>query len=518
MEVAEEVLQELLSSGVREFCICAGARNSPFVQIFEKNPQLKVYHFFDERSAAFFALGRIGSTRKPVAVLTTSGTAAAEMLPAAVEGTYSSLPLILVTSDRPKKFRGTGAPQSIEQVGLFSYYIEVCFDLDQENHHISLKGLSWKKPIHINVCFQEPLIDDVVPILQIPEKSPRTKFPEAFPMNMKDEIQKFVENHKPLVILTTLPEKVRVPVTEFLSQLKAPIYAEGISNLRGDTKLMDFTLKSGEKMLSKLFDLNACNAVIRIGGVPTLRFWRDLEDKRIDTPVLSLGYNHFSGLSREIIHFLDLDDLGRIDIKYPRILDDEFWKMDEKYFVQILELFKKYPLSEPTLFRQLSLRLKGASVYLGNSLPVREWDMAADLNFQPQRMVANRGANGIDGQISTFLGWAKPDMENWCLVGDLTTLYDLSAPWITQQLESSQLRIVVVNNNGGMIFKKMFGKEIFLNRHNVDFESFARLWKWNYSRWNQIPEKMDLGQHHVIELCPDEKQTENFWKEWDELS
>src|SRR6476469_2531063 len=137
--IATRIITELLSSGIQEFCLCAGARNSPFVQVFEKNQHIKVFHFFDERSAAFFALGRIGNTRKSVAVITTSGTAAAEMLPAAVEGTYSSLPLIMITADRPKRYRGSGAPQSIEQVGLFSYYIEVCFDIDEENTHLSLK-------------------------------------------------------------------------------------------------------------------------------------------------------------------------------------------------------------------------------------------------------------------------------------------------------------------------------------------------------------------------------------------
>ena len=517
IEVAQIVIKELLAAGVQEFCLCAGARNSPFVQIFDKNPHIKVYHFFDERAASFFALGRIGGSRRPVAVITTSGTAAAEMLAACVEGTYSSLPLILITADRPKKFRGTGAPQSIEQVGLFSYYIEVCYDLDEENHHISMRGLSWKKPVHINVCFQEPLIDSEIPKILIPEKKPRAKFPEAFPMNMKDEIQKFIENHKPLVILSTLPDRVIEPVTQFLSQLKAPIYAEGISNLRGDPRLMPYTLKSGEKLLSQLFDLNACNAVIRIGGVPTIRFWRDLEDKYEDVPVLSLGYNHFTGLSREIMHFLDLEDLSRIDVKFPRILDDEHWKLDQRLFEQLSGLMKRYPLSEPALVKKLSLKLGPSSLYLGNSLPVREWDLSADFDHKPLRVVANRGANGIDGQLSTFLGWAKPGQENWCLVGDLTALYDLSAPWITGQLDPTALRMVVINNGGGMIFKKMFGKEIFLNRHTIDFKPFADLWKWNYSKWNDIPEKMDLSQHHMIELVPDEKQTEQFWAEWDLL-
>src|SRR5688572_9245208 len=109
MQLAQNVVEQLLGAGIKEFCLAPGARNSPFVLLFDQNPHLKIYNFFDERSAAFFALGRIAATRNPVAVITTSGTAAAELLPAVVEGTYSSLPLIMVTADRPKKYRGSGA-------------------------------------------------------------------------------------------------------------------------------------------------------------------------------------------------------------------------------------------------------------------------------------------------------------------------------------------------------------------------------------------------------------------------
>lgn len=517
ISVAVRVITELLSSGIQEFCLCAGARNSPFVQVFNQNPHLKVFHFFDERSAAFFALGRIGNTRRPVAVITTSGTAAAEMLPAAVEGTYSSLPLIMVTADRPKRYRGSGAPQSIEQVGLFSYYIEVCFDIDEENTHLSLKGLSWRKPVHINVCFNEPLIDGDVPEIKVPEKSPRAKFPESFPMDMKDEIERFVRNHKPLVILSTLPEKVRPAVVQFLARLKAPIYAEGISNLRGSPDLLDFTIQSGEKIIPKLFDLNACDSIIRIGGVPTVRFWRDLEDTRRDLPVLSLGYNHFTGLSRPLLHYLDLDDLCRIKVEHTRLLDDEFWILDRKWNEKRIDLFNKYPASEPALMYQLSKHLKDTSVYLGNSLPVREWDLSADYTSPPSRVVANRGANGIDGQISTFIGWANTQTDNWCIIGDLTALYDMSALWAAVQVPDCDMKLVIINNKGGMIFKRMFGKDIYLNRHGIEFESFANLWKWDYVLWKEIPEKLNLGSRQVIEIQPDENQTQEFWREWDQI-
>jgi 2-succinyl-5-enolpyruvyl-6-hydroxy-3-cyclohexene-1-carboxylate synthase len=517
ISVAIRIVTELLASGVQEFCLCAGARNSPFVQVFDQNPHIKVFHFFDERSAAFFALGRIGNTRKPVAVITTSGTAAAEMLPAAVEGTYSSLPLIMITADRPKRYRGSGAPQSIEQVGIFSYYIEVCFDIDEENTHLSMKGLSWSKPVHINVCFKEPLIDAEVAHIKIPEKSPRSKFPESFPMDMKDEIERFIENHKPLVILSTLPEKVRPAVLEFLTKLKAPIYAEGISNLRGAEQLMNFTIQSGDKIIQKLIDLNACDSIIRIGGVPTVRFWRDLEDVRKDLPVLSLGYNHFTGLSRPLLHYLDLDDLGRIEVDYTRKLDDEFWELDQNWNEKRIALFNKYPTSEPALFYHLSKHLKGTSVYLGNSLPVRYWDLAADFGSPPERVVANRGANGIDGQISTFIGWAKPETDNWCIVGDLTALYDMSALWAAGQVPESKMKLVIINNKGGMIFDRMFGKEIYLNRHGIEFESLANLWKWDYSLWKEIPSQIKLGSRHLVEIQPDENQTHEFWREWDQI-
>lgn len=517
IQIASRVLQHLLMAGVREFCLCAGARNSPFVHLFEKNPQLKVYHFFEERSAAFFALGRIAATRHPVAVITTSGTAAAELLPAAVEGTYSSLPLIMVTADRPKKYRWTGAPQSIEQVGLFSYYIEVSFDLDEQNSHLSLNGLSWKKPIHINVCFKEPLLDAEPPFLPPPEQEIRSPFPESFPLNMAEEIQNFVDRHRPVVILSTLPEKSRPAVVDFLKKLKVPIYAEGISGLRGHPELLSMSILSGERMLVKLIDEGHCNAVIRIGGVPTVRFWRDLEDKRADLPVLSLGYNHFTGLSRQVLHFSDLDDLPLLEVLRHDDIPSGVFDFDRKRRRQCEDLLKAFPRSEPGMVHSFSKMLGGQSVYLGNSQPIREWDLAADFAVFPGRVVGNRGANGIDGQVSTFLGWSKPHNENWCLVGDLTALYDLSSLWVAQQLPQRSLRVVVINNSGGMIFHKMFGKEIFLNRHNVDFKNWANLWKWEYQRWDEVPATTELSQYQMIEMVPDPGQNEAFWSAWEQV-
>jgi 2-succinyl-5-enolpyruvyl-6-hydroxy-3-cyclohexene-1-carboxylate synthase len=143
---ARALIAQARNLGVRDFCVCAGSRNAPLLAALADTA---VYSFVDERSAAFFALGRIKRDGLPVAVVTTSGTAVAELLPAAIEAYYSGLPLVLITADRPARFRGTGAPQSIEQLGIFGVYAAT----DPE---------AWdrRRPLHLNIEFEEPLIDE----------------------------------------------------------------------------------------------------------------------------------------------------------------------------------------------------------------------------------------------------------------------------------------------------------------------------------------------------------------------
>lgn len=143
LAAASRLIAEVRAAGARDFCVCAGSRNSPLLVALGTS----VYSFVDERSAAFFAIGRIKRSGDPVAVVTTSGTAAAELLPACVEAHYSGLPLILITADRPARFRGTGAPQSIEQFGLFGVYADT-----------SLDEWSGNRPLHLNIEFDEPLL------------------------------------------------------------------------------------------------------------------------------------------------------------------------------------------------------------------------------------------------------------------------------------------------------------------------------------------------------------------------
>ena len=147
VERASRLIAEVREAGAREFCVCAGSRNAPLLAVLGELADVRLFSFVDERSAAFFAIGRVKLHGQPVGVVTTSGTAVAEMLPAAIEAYYSGVPLILISADRPARFRGTGAPQSIEQVGIFGVYAET-----------SLESWTRTRPLHLNVEFDEPLL------------------------------------------------------------------------------------------------------------------------------------------------------------------------------------------------------------------------------------------------------------------------------------------------------------------------------------------------------------------------
>ncbi len=222
-------------------------------------------------------------------------------------------------------------------------------------------------------------------------------------------------------------------------------------------------------MIHRILESKSCDSVLRIGGIPTTRVWRDLEDKYKDIPVFSVSFNHYTGLSRPVQHVNSLDLLSQVEFSYPHRENVRLNIEDSTRAETIRALIRKYPESEQGMIFDISKKMKGASVYLGNSLPIREWDSCSSHDAMPIRVAGNRGANGIDGQISTFLGWAHPETENWCLVGDLTAMYDLSSLWVTSQLEARKFRIVVINNGGGQIFSRMFKKKF--SSTNIKFLS-----------------------------------------------
>ncbi len=517
---AAQALEACLKCGVREFVVCAGARNAPLVLAIARAGGLRVWNHFEERGAGFFALGRVRATGQPVAVVTTSGTAVAELLPAVIEAHYQGRPLLVVSADRPPDYRGSGAPQAIEQVGIFGGYVEGWDDLSGGEEELGLIG-KWSRlrPWHVNVCLAEA---EEIPELKLPmEPVERPRGPRAGVLELID----FLEGERfrgVVVLLGGLEQKEREGSLHFLRDLGVPVIADATSGLR--EVLGKLALTDGDRVCRSQHP----GKVLRLGEVPIGRFWRDLEDLP-QVEVLSVTRTGFSGLARTstvirgLVHEVvkgmgappaigDVLDLERGSAKRRGLLE---------------ELLDRYPDSEPALVRELStFATMGKSVFLGNSLPVREWNLCAQGALPIAEVQASRGANGIDGQLSTWMGASAGQAGAWGVFGDLTVLSDLAAPAFLEQAGGEGRVLAVINNAGGRIFDRLprlrglsaREQDLMANAHGQNFGDWAAMWGMNHlvvsdrDGFEVEPGSVPL----VVEIRPDEKQTAEFWNTWEE--
>jgi 2-succinyl-5-enolpyruvyl-6-hydroxy-3-cyclohexene-1-carboxylate synthase len=500
-QLIQQTLSTLAHLGVREVCVAAGARNAPLVAALLSSSGVRIWNFFEERSAAFFALGRIMAERRPVAVVTTSGTAVAELLPAAVEAHYQRLPLMLVTADRPKICRGSGAPQAIEQSGMFGVFADLLADWDVTDQDHGIYETRAGFPVHLNVCLDEPL-ETNVPGVAFPTQKPLPARTSPQPCSLQCD----------LVLAGGIHPADAAEAAAFLVKLGAPVVAEATSNLHALPEMQPLLISGGERALQSARPRH----VLRLGAVPSWRWWKDLESQpRI--LVTNLTDTGFSGLARtENVQTLPWASIHRAQLTTAAP------SCGILHFEPDLD---KQPLSEPGWMRRLAQVIPaGSRVFLGNSLPVREFNLAIQSARPGVQFFASRGTNGIDGLVSTYLGTsAAHEGECWLIIGDLSALYDLAAPWIISQMNHSRLRIVVINNGGGKIFSRVASmrslpedaRSVLENRHALSFEPWARLWGMDYLHTDDIHDLEDLlPTPVVIEIRPDPVQTETFWRDW----
>lgn len=462
IELARDVLQELVAAGMEECVVCPGARNVPLVSVLLNEARIRKWWGFEERSGAFFAMGRARESGRPVAVVTTSGTAVGELMPAMMEAYYTGVPLVALTADRPRRFREANAPQTCNQKGIFGIYAGLSFDVELEER-IDLARWEARGPLHVNVSFEEP------------ERARLASEPLSYPMMQQRvwkgeavELEPFLgEAERLLVLVSGLRPGVRERVAAFLGEVGGDCYVEATAGLR-------------ERFESVEPKLECYSHVLRIGGVPTHRVWRDIEESRA-VKVLSLTESPFSGISWAPFVCCNLEHLPKVGEAKKRV---------------------QPPAKEDKgLMYELSSRIpKGSLVYLGNSLPIREWDRSATREDRGFEVQASRGLNGIDGQMSTFLGLCRKGRSNWALLGDLTTLYDLSAPWFIPQMGECDITIVVLNNHGGKIFEKLFPIPEMINPHHLSFEPLAKMWNMAYERWEKIPDCLEAKGARLVEI------------------
>lgn len=510
MQRERQIVQELLDLGCGEFVVCGGARNAGLVALLEAAGGIRIWRHFEERGAAFFALGRTKDSGRPCAVVTTSGTAVAECLPAVIEAFYSAKPLVILSADRPENFCGSGAPQTIEQKNLFGEYA----GKDPTNWN-------GRSPLHVNVSLEEGEVKADEWVAEVADFSP---------VRLSFEVRKlrdFLDGgvFRGLVAMVGgLEEEEREETYYFLKELGIPVIADVTSGLR--------EALAGQVISEKVLRGNFPGRILRLGEVPVGRLWRDLEYSP-GTEVLSICQNGLPGLARE--SFVIRGELNRVlkglgEAEEVGDVRDDFLKA-RPIAGKVDELLEAYPDSEPGLVRLLSVyATTGESLFLGNSLPIREWNDFAQRDTPYALVRANRGANGIDGQLSTWLGASANTPDSWGVFGDLTALYDLAAPSLLGQVAQEGRVLVVINNGGGRIFDRLprleslsgEQRQAVVQPQEVDLKSWAGMWGMAYAKVNrredfdQLDEIELENQTLVLEIAPSGSQTEAFWSAYHE--
>lgn len=527
---AAEIIEQAVKIGATTFCLCPGARNYHLAALLLNEERVDTYCCIDERAAGFFALGRSKETRRPAVVITTSGTAAGELLPAAMEGYYAGIPLMLITADRPRSYRQTGAPQTAEQVNIFGQYAPFALDL-AEGESFQLKEWNQAFPAHLNVCFEEA--DTFESSYQLKLKTPfphppKLQFSLDGAWQVKREnifldeegyrpLRHFLDQtHNPLIVVGTLKDEFRDAVCEFILNVQVPAYFEASSGLREDPRLSDWRITRSDQLWKRSKEAGyPLDGILRIGGVPTFRLWRDLEDKGGEIKAFSVNDVPFTGISWGKMAYASLDKFFtnfKDYKKFNRKNAEKWLEQDNIYNRHLHQLMEEFPLAETSLYHKLSQIIpENSLVYIGNSLPIRQWDLAGTWEDRGCSIYSSRGLNGIDGQFATFLGMAKESHSNWAILGDLTTMYDMNSLWLVPQLHDRNICLVVVNNHGGKIFARKFPDPAFQNRHTFDFAHLAGFWGLDYQKWEDIPKKLSISSKTLIEICPDENSTEIFW-------
>ena len=529
----------LASLGLSDACVSPGSRSTPITLALARSQNVRIHVHPDERSSAFFALGLAKASGMPTAVVTTSGTAAVNLFPAIVEASMSRVPLIALTADRPPELREVGANQTIDQVGLFGDYTRWFVDAPVPAEG-SDAGHSWYRlgidayreacrpgPIHVNLPFREPLVgsgNDVdlgegfwtapVAFAVSPGTFPRDDDLEAF-------LQAVGGVRRGLVYVGGL----RIPaahVVELGERLGWPVIAEPTSGSR-----IAGTLEAGQHLLANP-DFTAAHVpemLLQIGAAPTSR--AALEAVRTAGRLVIVDPDE-----------LVADPNRRAERRFPvqsgnllsRALDplppgsDGSWlsgwrEADRRATDAVDSVIESWDEPfEGRIARDVAASAPdGSTLVVGSSMPVRD----LDAYMRPRdglRVLANRGASGIDGFVSTALGVSATGVATTALCGDLTLLHDVgSLLWSARR--GYDCVFVVPNNDGGAIFSFLPQRELpeferlFATPHGLDLGAICNAAAAGHTLVERaddlvpaIERARDAGGVHVVEVPTDRER------------
>jgi len=554
---AKIFIDQLADLGVKNACISPGSRSTPLTYTLSKNRKIKSFVHVDERSSAFFALGLAKATGFPVIVITTSGTAVAELYPAIIEAYQQRVPLIVCTADRPSELIGTGANQTINQHNIFKNHIRWFRDLGLPSisetglHHLQRIAINSfhislykdKGPVHLNFPFRKPLepfsyTDEVNKgIFKIkPQRGFKNKMELSKQLAKISEklLEKIIATERGIIITGPMDydsDLVR-KVKQLSSLLKYPIVADGLSQFRFGTSVNDKNILSNFNSIvqsDNFLKNHDPDIIIQLGRTPTSSaienfFVRTNADRYL---VNSFGDNFDPARNAQVVlafspnYFCDDLQAQLLKKKFKRQETDwlkDFIKADEICKnIKTKVIKKSKELNELSIITEIFNYLpSGSNIFIGNSLPVRDLDNFLSNNSKRFTIYFNRGASGIDGVTSTALGIATRNKPTILITGDLSFLHDLNALTVAIKY-SIPITIIVINNNGGGIFQslpiaqkvKRF-TEYFVTPHNLDLSGIVKSFGIDYQLitnrsklQNHLKKVLDRNYPLVLEIRTD---------------
>jgi 2-succinyl-5-enolpyruvyl-6-hydroxy-3-cyclohexene-1-carboxylate synthase len=489
LSLAKALVRQLVMSGVTHLVVSPGYRNSPLLLAAHREKELTVTTAVDERGAAFAALGIAKLNGAPAAVMCTSGTAVANYFPAVMEAGEAGVPLVVITADRPLELIGTGANQCTDQIKVFGnhvrHYAEINAPTESfpgEEHARYATGRAVARslepspgPVHLNVRFREPFLPDAASQenLELKERGPHEnwKFISAASGPSKEQWDAlellFSTANRPVILVgaTSFNPATLRKIARFSKGSGIPVLAENASGLRFCGEELPHLCPNPDLILGAMADgtVEAPDLLFRIGPPLTGRgLGRLLKTKAIPQVALDQwGYFQEPHLYPSILMEGGVD--GWLDAfvrSHIQILDGAWRRRlleaEEKIETKLQSHFAEGIFTEWLFHRTLEEKLTPDSlVFLGNSMPIRDFNSAFPKSAKPLRVLSNRGLSGIDGLIATAAGASLAHgKQTHVVLGDLSTLHDLSSLSLLSSLRDTlHLTLWVMNNDGGEIFR-----------------------------------------------------------------
>ncbi|HET7578654.1 MAG TPA: 2-succinyl-5-enolpyruvyl-6-hydroxy-3-cyclohexene-1-carboxylic-acid synthase [Bacillales bacterium] len=555
-------VDELYLSGIHHAVVCPGSRSTPLAMMMAEHPDLKVWMHVDERSAGFFALGMAKVRREPVAILCSSGTAAANFFPAVIEAHESRVPLVVLTADRPHELRDVGAPQAIDQIKLYGDYAKWFSEMalpestaEMIRYARTAAGRAAGTalgtpagPVHLNFPFREPLIPDVSPELWGKGRGGRCYVSvsdsiRTVPTPQMQKLAADLEGIEEGLIVCGPQDDPDLPeaVVELAEKLQYPILADPLSQLRSGSHDKKWIIDGYDAFLrdSHVTDQYKPRVILRFGAMPVSKAFLLYLKKHSDCRLIVVdesGWREPTQLASDMIAANPASFCQALACEVNHKSSDwgEAWtRLNEITKGQVSKYGTANEMSEGQVFAELGRLLPPKSViFSGNSMPVRDLDTFFMKNDAEIRTMANRGANGIDGVVSSALGAGTAGFPLVLVIGDLSFYHDLNG-LLAAQLHGLNATIVVINNNGGGIFSFLpQAKEanhfetLFGTPTDLEFGKTVEMYGGSFSsveNWTQFRDEIKHGIDsdglNVIEVRTNRDENTRLHRSiWDHVS